>query len=126
MLLLFYDRRRGNRGLSLNADFPEMDLLKGDRVEPCEELPDIGRLESMKVDDFPCRLLFWRASRDSLVRHKNPLFDESIGFTPQNCLCGLAPHHVSGVVPNLVDMRPARTLPSGRLAHSRNNPTGPD
>lgn len=79
---LFYDKRTrgGARGLSLKEDFPVLGLLAGDRAEPSEECPDIAALEHMT--EFPVRVLFWRPSSETLARHKNPLFDEGLGFTP--------------------------------------------
>ena len=83
--VLFYDKRTtGSRGLCLKEDLPDLRLLKGDRVEPCEDVPDIGMLEHLDV--FPARVLFWRASAETLVRHKNPVFNEAIGFTPYRCV----------------------------------------
>ena len=83
--VLFYDKRAtGARGLCLKEDLPDLRLLKGDRVEPCEDVPDIGMLEHL--EEFPARVLFWRPSAETLARHKNPLFNDAIGFTPYRCV----------------------------------------
>eukprot|EP00969_Alexandrium_andersonii_P050824 2233455-Alexandrium_andersonii.AAC.1 len=34
----------------------------------------------------PCQVLFWRPSRETLVRHRCPLWDATIGLTPSRVL----------------------------------------
>ena len=76
---LFYDKRTyGNRGRCLKAPVPHIGLLKGDRVEPSPQLPDTKLLEEQEV---PCTVLFWRRSRETAARHRNPIFDPEIGLT---------------------------------------------
>ena len=83
--LLHYDRRQaGSRGRALTAAMPALGLLAGDRLEPSEELFDVGRLE--EVREWPKRLTFWRSSRESMTRHRNPLFDKDLGITPWRSL----------------------------------------
>eukprot|EP00969_Alexandrium_andersonii_P263012 11626552-Alexandrium_andersonii.AAC.1 len=62
---------------------PEWRLAVGDRLEPCEALPDVGALEDVQV---PIKILFWRPSAETKARHRNPIFDDVLGTT----LCTLA------------------------------------
>ena len=42
---LAYDKRNSkgsSRGRALQADYPSLGLIKGDRLEPCAQVPDIG------------------------------------------------------------------------------------
>eukprot|EP00969_Alexandrium_andersonii_P246987 10915701-Alexandrium_andersonii.AAC.1 len=57
----------------VDRDMLDLGLRKGDRLEPNDDLPDIGLYESL--DAFPRTVLFWRPSRETKVRHRNPLFD---------------------------------------------------
>ena len=87
-LLLKYDRRAsGWHGRCLTADIviAGTQLRAGDRLEPSHEIPNIGKL----FDDmaaFPVVATFWRASRDTITRHRNPLFDCELGLGPMTCL----------------------------------------
>ena len=77
---LKYDKRRdGSRGRCTTKDFPSVDLRKGDRLEPCAELPDVGAFEL--IDVFPVRALFWRRADETRTRHRLPLFDPRLGIT---------------------------------------------
>ena len=84
--LLCHDRRSGgSHGLALLGDYAELGLHRGDRLEPSTSLRDIGDFFERK--DFPLRgIVFWRPSRESLCRHRCPLFDPAIGITPRRCL----------------------------------------
>ena len=79
--ILKEDRRKdGARGLAVTAAIARApQLQQGDRLEPSQELPDVGQLSS--VTSFPIRLTFWRTSREVDTRHRNPLFDEALGIT---------------------------------------------
>ena len=58
-----YDKgKKGWHGLSLQEDFPRLNLRRGDRVEPCMELPDVD--EFLHLAAFPRRILFWRVPED--------------------------------------------------------------
>ena len=81
--LLAYDNRRGTRaarGLALTEDFPRLMLLKGDRLEPCDTLPDIGSFDALT--HFPTKVLFWRRSAETITHHRNPLFAPETGVSP--------------------------------------------
>eukprot|EP00974_Lingulodinium_polyedra_P024486 2369838-Lingulodinium_polyedra.AAC.1 len=84
--LLQFDRRPGgSRGLTLVSAYTELGLERGDRLEPSASLRDIGDFCERK--DFPLRgIVFWRPVRESLCRHRCPLFDAAIGITPRRCL----------------------------------------
>ena len=87
---LEYDQRKGSRseGRCLAADLPGMGLLKHDRLDPTLEHPDIGAIDA-RVHDAPFRplqLVFWRTAVEVFCKHRNPLFHESTGITPES-LC---------------------------------------
>jgi len=85
LAILRYDKRdAGVRGRALVRDVPEALLRAGDRLEPSPELPDIGEYEN--IVKFPMTLVFWRSARDSLVLHRNPLWDSAVGITPTRSL----------------------------------------
>ena len=61
-------------------------MLKHDRVEPSVHVPDVSKLEEI-VDaaNFPTaglRVTFWRRDAESRTKHRNPIFDPSIGIVP--------------------------------------------
>ena len=74
---LIYDKgRQGVRGLVLKEDFPNMGLLKDDRVEPSWDLMDTAEvLTRPKAAAYPLRVTLWRRSDETRSRHRNPLFD---------------------------------------------------
>lgn len=82
---LDFDRRpNGSRGRALRADLPSLGLLRGDRLEPSEGVPDTGAgFDSLKP---PVRAVFWRPSKETVTRHRNPLFAAALGVTPQACI----------------------------------------
>lgn len=78
--LLHPDRRSsGARGLALSAGVPELNLLKGDRLEPSAELPITARFFSQRR---PFVASFWRRSQETWARRRNPLFSQETGVTP--------------------------------------------
>jgi hypothetical protein len=80
---LHYDKRDdGSRGLALTEGHPDMEppLLVGDRLEPHASCMDVEAVENISV--FPCLLLFWRRTRETLCTHRCPLFDETLGISP--------------------------------------------
>ena len=80
----FFDKRQGGaKGRALSEGVPEVGLLKGDRLEPDLSMPDVGMVDSISA---PCTLLFWRSSAASSSSHRNPLFSEATGITPERCL----------------------------------------
>ena len=82
--LLFFDRRRDGRGPTLKADFDDLDLKKGDRLEPWDGSPDVLQFEKLSV--FPAQVLFWRSSEEGVTHHRNPLFDRFTGMLPENVI----------------------------------------
>ena len=72
--LRFDKRKDGAHGRALIRDIPELNLEKGDRLEPSRALRDVGALES--VTTFPIELTFWSQDRESWTKHRNPLLDE--------------------------------------------------
>ena len=80
--LLQYDKRTttsSSNGLALVEDYAPLNLRRGDRLEPSENLSDIGKFDDIMV--FPVLLTFWRCSRETLAKHRCPLFDAAIGLT---------------------------------------------
>ena len=89
--LLREDRReKGGNGLALMADYGAKELERGDRLEPSAVLPDVFDFFNQK--EFPFRAVFWRRSRETLCRHRCPLFDPALGLIPRDCLAKDALH----------------------------------
>jgi hypothetical protein len=83
--LLRYDKRKdGSFGLALERDVPSVSLRKGDRLEPTMSFPDVAVW--FRLAEFPITLIFWRLTQQSLVFHRNPIWNASLGFTPDVCL----------------------------------------
>ena len=83
--LLNYDRRQaGAHGRALTQDVPKFGLLAQDRLEPCPDLPDVGKLETVGL---PTRICFWRSSSESACTHRCPLFSDELGITPSRTIC---------------------------------------
>ena len=79
---LFYDKRKaGARGRALAVDIPELGLKVGDRLEPCDAVPDIG--EGFDSGN-PGRALFWRIPEHPQVHHRLELFDAELGTGPDS------------------------------------------
>ena len=80
---LRYDKKAGgSRGRALMADVPALGLRKGDRLEPWSGMHDVGEIDIMDPQSA-CRLLFWRRSAETHVRHRNPIFSEETGILPE-------------------------------------------
>ena len=75
--LLAYSFTRRNRYLV--RDLPDWNLAKCDVLQPGHDLWDIGQLEY--VEQFPCRVVFWRQRDDAMVLHRFPLFDLPLGIS---------------------------------------------
>ena len=78
---LAYDKRQdGSLGRALTTIVPGVSELRvGDRLEPNEQLRDVGKLEDTAT---PAWAVFWRRSMDTICLHRSPLWDEAIGITP--------------------------------------------
>ena len=83
---LVYEKSKTStyRGRVLGCDLPALDLLKGDRLEPCQTVP--STLEFDFVATFPVAVVFWRAARETSARHRTPLCNRATGVTVQRCL----------------------------------------
>jgi hypothetical protein len=77
--LVFDRRNHGNHGRCLVLDFDDLGLMKGDRLEPTPEMPDIMAFDTREP---PVRCCFWRASTDTLARHRSPLFAADLHVSP--------------------------------------------
>ena len=80
---LMYDKRlkTGSHGRCLARHFPELGLRKGMRLEPSETCPDVGNVEHLNVPHAGLPLVFWDRSRETIARHRNPLFSRTLGLT---------------------------------------------
>ena len=88
---LHYDKRKaGSKGRSLLTDIPSFGLKQYDRLEPNATLMDVGKYEN--ISSFPCRVLFWRRSRETLCTRRSPLFNPRIGITPGRIIAICALH----------------------------------
>ena len=75
--LLHYDKRKGgSRGRALKDHVPELKLCQGDRLEPSAGCEDVGAFEHL---DPPFVAVFWRCSLETRAKHRNPIFDRSLG-----------------------------------------------
>ena len=78
------DDRIADGGRVLQVDFPRFGLVKGDRFEPCTHFWDHSQLYTLTaVPAGGLRLLFWRRSRETRCRHRNPMVSEDLGVEPQ-------------------------------------------
>ena len=106
---LYYDKRiQGSHGRALKKAFPSFRLQAGDRLEPSSGLPDVAGFESLTL---PATVVFWRAERETLTKHRNPIFNPATGISVKtlcvdtlHCLyLGVFQAHCSRVVWGLVD-----------------------
>ena len=70
---LWWDKRKetsASHGRGLRHDIPSLGLLRNDRLEPWEGMLDVGEFDSW--DAFPRTVLFWRTSRQTSTKHRNP------------------------------------------------------
>ena len=67
---LTYSKKMVGRGLRQDVHLPMCVLLKGDRLEPSRELPDISKFE---VVPLPLTATFWRMTKEDRVLHESPL-----------------------------------------------------
>ena len=72
------------KGVLLTIDMPVYGLVKGDRLEPSIALFDVMAFDSL--DQFPHPVTFWRVSRETNAKHRNPIFDETIGVSVEDTL----------------------------------------
>ena len=80
--LLAYDADTA-RGRSLTAAYPELGLRKGDRLEPCETVPNLALFDSMRPEPGQTlRVVFWTRHEETKVRRRNPLFCAATSLSP--------------------------------------------
>lgn len=121
---LFYDNRRsGAHGRALRRNIPALGLLAGDRLDPSDDLEDVGRFEHTRL---PIVAVFWRkrmqggACTDRVVR-RNPLFSIP-GVNPYRTLhidvlhtlyLGVAQRYVAEVIARTLQLSPwGRAMPT--------------
>ena len=66
----------GSIGRALGNDIPEAGLLRGDRLAPSAECPDVGYGFDAVM---PTQVTFWRPLPGASTFHRNPLFNERRG-----------------------------------------------
>ena len=76
--LLHPDHRKdGSQGLALRAPLPNTVLAQGDRVEPMDG--GVWDWQQIFAEDSPTHVCFWRPRKQTMAKHRNPLFDSEIG-----------------------------------------------
>ena len=65
----------------LKGDIDRLGLLKDDRIEHSEELPDVGLFWDSVVS--PITVTFWRRACERRTGHRNPIFNPKLGITLQ-------------------------------------------
>jgi hypothetical protein len=81
---LWHDNRKeGSHGRALRLDIPALHLLKGDRLEPCFALQDVAKFDGLVA---PVDVSFWRLSKETQTKHRNPLMDQALGTSQQTLL----------------------------------------
>jgi hypothetical protein len=78
---LAYDKRtttNSSNGRALTHAIPELNLDKGDRLEPSRSLRDVGLLATVPL---PLHIIFWKLSAQTKTKHRNPLFLDDTGIT---------------------------------------------
>ena len=63
--------RKSFLGRGLRKDVPPLGLIKGDRLEPTQTMPDVGLFQFMRP---PFQAVFWRMYDNDRVLHESPLF----------------------------------------------------
>ena len=81
--ILVWDKK-AKGGRCVARDVPALGLKAFDRLEPSQSLPDVGLFEEIAT---PCNVKFWRRTEDTTSKHRNPLFDASIGVTTAQITC---------------------------------------
>jgi hypothetical protein len=83
---LWFDKRKvGSSGRAVRRDLPQFRLVRGDRLEPTGEHPDVFAVDG--ITKFPIDLVFWRVAAEGLTRHRNPLFSRRSHVLPTS-ICG--------------------------------------
>jgi hypothetical protein len=85
---LFYDKRTNTivqGGRCLRIDLPDLNLNRGDRLEPTPTMVDIGNDFDM-LCTFPVTCLFWRPTAETQTKHRNPIFAAELGTSPGQTL----------------------------------------
>ena len=72
---LTYPKNKAAQGRCIRTDMPQLNppLLRNDRLEPSDIVPDTG-IGFDKMTQYPFTATFWRASQETLVKHRNPIY----------------------------------------------------
>ena len=71
--------KKSGKGRTLWSNIPSLNLETGDRLEPSETLRNVGDFDEANL---PLEVTFWRSNLESSTRHRNPLWNKTIGITP--------------------------------------------
>ena len=81
------NRKQGNRGRCLTKAVPSLGLEAGDRLEPSPELPNTAAFDELRPGaGESLTVVFWRKSRETKVRRRNPIWSERTHFSPHRNL----------------------------------------
>jgi len=82
MPLLFFDKRTGEpgvHGLGIKPPgLPEYGLHAGLRIEPSEDLLDVGALFT-PLQSYPFTITLWNMAKESIAKRQCPFFDMELG-----------------------------------------------
>ena len=79
--LVFSKSKVGSHGRVLKTDLVVLGLLKNDRLEPSSGLRDVFAFEEQPV---PFRAVFWRKSKETHAKHRNPMLSIATGIEPNS------------------------------------------
>lgn len=68
------------KGRVLSRPLPDMQLERGDRLDPCAALRNIADLDQCPL---PVTVAFWRKSRQTIATRRNPIFNPDTGILPE-------------------------------------------
>ena len=71
----------------MTTNYPNLRLRANDRVEPNQELPDVGQLDNFAEEpDATKEIPFWCSPREASARRNNPVFAKGLGTQPARVL----------------------------------------
>ena len=66
------------------VEFQDTSFTWDDRLEPSVFVPDVGAVFSFATSPRP--LTFWKVSKETIARHRRPLFCEELGTSVKRTL----------------------------------------
>eukprot|EP00971_Amphidinium_carterae_P328429 6460304-Amphidinium_carterae.1 len=99
--ILQVDKRKNKHmGLRLVASYAPLNLLAGDRWEPSDAVPDWALL--FQEGFRPSSVMFIRPTKQTLLKHRNPLFEVVEGGIPGVCALDMMHMFPLGVIGHYV------------------------